>query len=303
MLTGCVKKEKHPESKDKIKVLCTIAMIGDLVGEIGKEDVNLEVLIKGELDPHTYELVKGDDEKFFNSDLIFYNGLGLEHGLSLRRMLEESPNGVGLGDIILKNEPSLILTLEGQNDPHIWMDISLWSKIVDPIVLALSQKKPEHAELYQSRGESLVNKLIESDQSALEKLHSIPENKRYLITGHNAFYYFTKRYLATEEERSGELWRARTCAPEGLAPDAEICINDLYAIIDYIKKYNVKTLFPETNLNKDALKKIVNCCDEMGLHVKLASGPLYGDAMGEESYLKMMAHNIDVIEKELKSDE
>src|SRR5688572_30797589 len=83
-----------------VKVLTTTAMINDLVAQIGGEDVDTIALIKGELDPHSYELVKGDDEKFAAADLIFYNGLGLEHGLSLRQNLENNPKALSVGDPI-----------------------------------------------------------------------------------------------------------------------------------------------------------------------------------------------------------
>src|SRR5262249_39836093 len=112
----------------KLKVLTTIAMIDDLVKQIGDGYVDTLVLIKGELNPHSYQLVKGDDEKLAYADIIFYNGLGLEHGPSLQHFLENSSKSVGLGNRILDNESSLILRIDGQIDPHIWTDISLWSK-------------------------------------------------------------------------------------------------------------------------------------------------------------------------------
>src|SRR6185437_14825555 len=65
-------------SNGKLKVLCTTAMIAELVQELDKEHIDCLTLIQGESDPHSYQLVKGDDEKLSRADLIFYNGLGLE---------------------------------------------------------------------------------------------------------------------------------------------------------------------------------------------------------------------------------
>src|SRR5579871_5638784 len=72
------------EQNGKLKVLSTTAMIDDVVRQIGRERIDHLPLIMGEIDPHSYELVKGDDEKLSMATLIFFNGLGLEHGASLR---------------------------------------------------------------------------------------------------------------------------------------------------------------------------------------------------------------------------
>src|SRR5262245_59697529 len=78
----------------KLKVLSTIAMIDDLVKQVGGEYIDRMTLIKGELNPHSYQLVKGDDEKLAFADIIFFNGLGLEHGPSLQHYLENSKKAI-----------------------------------------------------------------------------------------------------------------------------------------------------------------------------------------------------------------
>ncbi len=190
-------------------------MIHDLVQEIGGDYIDSVPLIRGELDPHSYELVKGDDEKFLRADLIFYNGLGLEHGLSLRKHLQDNPKAIAVTRTILKEDPSLILISEGQYDPHVWMDIALWMKIIDPIVEACSLKDPQHAAEYRKRGEVLHEKMRVADERAFQMLQAIPQEKRYLVTSHDAFNYFTRHYLAVPGELN---WQTRCEAPEGLAP-------------------------------------------------------------------------------------
>jgi manganese/zinc/iron transport system substrate-binding protein len=304
LFIGC---GKAPESSDysekngRLKVLSTIAMIADIVKEIGDEYVDCALVIQGELDPHTYELVKGDDEKFAAADLIFCNGLGLEHGYSLRTLLQKEAKAVALGNWILEKDPSLILTVGDQHDPHIWMDVSLWARIVDPIVEALSQKDPAHAAVFRERGHLCVEKMHKLDSEVYEVMQSIPEEKRYLVTSHNAFHYFTRRYLATENETKNEVWKIRSQAPEGIAPDAELSVSDIESVIKYIEKTNVRVIFAESNINKDALDKIVSVAKKQGKDLRLSQEILYADAMGEEdSYLKMIAHNATVIAKELK---
>lgn len=291
---GC----ERPEKKDrigKIYVLSTIAMIDDLVAQIGDTHVFHTTLIRGEIDPHTYELVKGDDEKFATADLIFYNGLGLEHGYSLRHNLENNPKAIALGDILLENEKESILKVDDQYDPHIWMDISLWTKIVDPIVYALSQKDPKHAENYARNGLLLKEKMLQLDGEIKDRLKKIPSEKRFLVTSHNAFHYFVRHYLAETHERETSQWQDRLSAPEGLAPDAELSSHDIQRVLDYITRHNINVIFSESNVNKEALRKIVSVGKKKGLNLRLSEKELYADAMGSSSYLEMISQNTQTL--------
>ena len=103
----------------KVKVLCTTAMISSLVREVGGEMVDCLTLIQGESDPHSYQLVKGDDEKLAFADIIFYNGLGLEHGPSLAERLRLNPNAFAVGDFLVEKDPENAIIDNGSLDPHI----------------------------------------------------------------------------------------------------------------------------------------------------------------------------------------
>src|SRR5262245_31645252 len=116
LVLGCARKERIDGTNQK-KILCTIAQIGNLVSKIGGERVEVCVLVRGELNPHSYELVKGDDEKIGGADLLFYNGLGLEHGASLSAMLRSHPNGFAIGDCIADLHPEKILWVDQMKDP------------------------------------------------------------------------------------------------------------------------------------------------------------------------------------------
>lgn len=300
IFAGCARNPSRDaawfQETEKLKVLTTIAMIHDLVDEIGGEHVHAIPLIRGELDPHSYELVKGDGEKFAAADLIFYNGLGLEHGLSLRQNLENNPKAVAVAEPILARHPELILTIDGQYDPHVWMDIALWMQTVDPIVEALCEKDPVHADAYRMHGARLLEKLRQADEEALACLQAIPSEKRYLVTSHDAFNYFTRHYLANPDE---EDWQLRCEAPEGLAPEAQMSVTDIMAIITHVERFEIPVLFPESNVSRDSLRKIVLAASEKGLSIRLCPQPLYGDSMGDAcSYLDMIQHNVAVIAEE-----
>lgn len=291
-------------SEGKIKVLSTTAMINDLVKHIARDKASTATLIQGNLDPHSYQLVKGDDEKLKNADVIFFNGLGLEHGASLQHSLESNPKAIPLGNLIQKNAPDKIYYVQNQIDPHIWMDLSLFSTSIPYIVEKLSEADPENKPFYQENGKNLLKELTEVHNNIKLKLHQIPKDKRYLVTSHDAFNYFARAYLAEPEELKDNTWEIRFQAPEGLAPDSQLSSKDIQHILDHLAQYKINVIFPESNVSQDSIQKIINAGTKKGLSVRIATDPLYGDAMGPpgspgETYPKMIEHNAEVIEKYL----
>lgn len=288
------------QEKEKIRVLSTIAMIDDLVSIIGGDKVNTYVLISGQLDPHSYQLVKGDDEKISAAEIIFFNGLNLEHGPSLKKTLYGKHNAIGLGDEIYREEPEKILKWNGQIDPHIWMDVSLWSDTIPHIVSALSRYDPENKDFYQENGMKLKSELLKLHQNIYNRLQDIEPEKRYLVTSHDAFNYFAKAYLATEDELKSNTWQKRFQAPEGLAPDSQLSAIDIQNVVDHLQKHHIQVIFPESNVSQDSIRKIVSAGNEKGLDVTIAKCPLYADAMGSQgsqgdTYMKMVDYNAKLI--------
>ena len=291
-------------SNGKLKVLTTIAMIQDIVKQVGGEFVDATALINGDLNPHSYQLVKGDDEKLIFADVILSNGLGLEHGPSLLYHLQNNPKVVFLGNKIQQGNPEEIIWVDGQVDPHIWMDVSLWMKTVPIIEEELSKRDPQHAAMYKENGRRFLDSLQDMDKKIYQLLQSIPEEKRYLVTSHDAFNYFTRAYLASPQEKINGQWQKRFASPEGLAPESQLSTTDIQHIIEYLKTYQIHVIFPESNLSKDSIRKIVLAGKEKGLDIRIADDMLYADAMGSpgsegDTYQKMILHNAEVIAKML----
>jgi manganese/zinc/iron transport system substrate-binding protein len=311
-LTGCGDLTNKSNSRQhwmqpgsKVKVLSTTAMIDDLVKGVGGQYVDAHVLIKGELDPHSYQLVKGDDELLAIADVIIFNGLGLEHGPSLQNYLTSQKKAIPLGNLIMKNHPDQVISILGTTDPHIWMDISLWSLGIPYIVEALSQNDPAHADEYKINGEKLTEQMAQVHKSIRDELQLVPKEKRYLVTSHDAFNYFTRAYLADGDETN---WMERFSAPEGLAPESQISSSDIREILNHLEKYHINVIFPESNVSRDSIKKIVDAAKEQKINVKISEIPLYADAMGKpgsdgDTYLKMIQHDAKTIAGELIHNE
>lgn len=295
------------EANQKLKVLSTTSMIHDLVKNIGGEHVDSYALIKEGLDPHSHQLVKGDDETLAFADIVFYNGLGLEHGPSLQNFLYNSNKAIGLGDKIREKHPELILEQKGQLDPHIWMDVSLWSKTIPFITEALVLKDPRHAEDYRTNAKTLIQELSDTHTAIYKELQGIPKNQRYLVTSHDAFNYFARSYLAEEDELPEAKWKVRVAAPEGLAPESQISVSDIQYIVSHLVQYQIHVLFPESSVSKDSIRKILQAVEENGMQLQIACTYLYSDSMGEpgsdgDTYIKMIRHNAATIALYLKQN-
>ncbi len=292
------------QENGKLKVLSTTQMIDELVRGIGAARVDHIALIGPDLDPHSYELVKGDEEKFSLAHVVFYNGLGLEHGASLAYRLQVLPTAFPVGERVKESRFDALITHDAQMDPHIWMDISLWAVAAQEVERVLVEADPQGAEYYHAKGKEFNEELLKAHEELLRSLNEIPESLRYLVTSHDAFFYFTRAYLATHKERGDESWRKRCSAPEGLAPDGQLSTQHLAEVIAFLKRHDVQVVFPESNVNPDSLKKIAECCKAEGLKLRLSDKTLYADAMGGagsdgETYIKMVKHNAEAIKEEL----
>ena len=309
LLFGCTSPESLQRHRDltawlhpngKIKVLCTTRMILDLVKEIGGDNVDGIALIMGGIDPHSYQLVKGDDDKFSHADLIFYNGLGLEHRPGLQYGLVNRENSVAIGDLIIQSEPSLLIRIFDEPDPHIWMDISIWAKAIPVIAERLIRFRPDQENAFRENSRKLLQKMLNYDQRIRSEMLTVPEEFRYLVTTHDAFNYFARAYLASESERVTNQWKSRVAAPEGLAPESQLSPCLIRMIVDYLKKNHVHVIFSEEGVNVDSLIKIISVAREEGLIVSMSQQSLYSDSLkpaddDENSYLTTMLYNTEVI--------
>lgn len=297
LLNSCSSNKEDKPIDEKIYVLSMNRMIYDCVSRITGDRVRNIVLIDGAIDPHSYEMVKGDEDRMALSQLIFCNGLGLEHSASLRKHLEGNPKVVDLGSRLLNNKSFELLSENGFPDPHIWTDMQVWSAAVKEMAAALVQKFPQYAEEFQSNADRILSEMKELDHWAVRSLGTIPEKNRYLVTGHNAFSYFTRRYLSSSEERESGDWKKRCISPEGLSPEAQISIRDIMRVVEYICVNDVGVVFLEDTLNQDALRKIV-CCSKSGQKIRLAKSPLYSDNVCN-NYFDTFQHNVRTITEEL----
>jgi len=287
---------------DKIKVLTTTPIIEDLVSRIGGENIEIISLIEGDLDPHSYEIVRGDAEKIATAQVIFANGLSLEHSASISHQLKMHKNVVFLGDEVMKSHPKEIIYIQGQVDPHIWMDLTIWKKCINPIAENLTKLDPLHAEDFQKNAQIALYAFDNQHNIIKRKLAQIPIEKRYLVTSHDAFNYFVRCYFVDDFQRERATWNNHVVAIQGLAPDEQISPLEISSVVKYVLTHKIPVIFSERNLSQDSLHKVVDACRRKGMNTILANDVLFGDTMGGNTYFEMLDHNVEVICRNLGTD-
>lgn len=304
--TGCLELQKNNQNvrtwmheRSRIKVLVTTEYVACLVKDVGGDQVTVLTLIPAQSDPHSYQIVKGDDAKFRSADIVFYSGLMLEQGASLIKYLQKY-HAHSVGDYIQKKTGKALMNAN-MYDPHIWHDIGLFAEGLFFIAEQLSLIRPEKAAYFQENAKKAYERYQVLHRSYQEELVKIDPERRYLVTTHDAFRYFTRAYLATDEERNSLTFDHRCIAPEGFSPEAQISTKDLQKSIDFIVQHNIHVVFSEATVNQDSLNKIREVLAHQGYIIYIDEDSLYSDTMGKEDTLEsVFLHNAQQIRDSIK---
>ncbi|MEA5534828.1 metal ABC transporter solute-binding protein, Zn/Mn family [Crocosphaera sp. XPORK-15E] len=283
-ITGCeVKKSQETGETAKPKVVSTSTIIADLVEQIAKKEVDHQGILKPGADPHVYEPVPSDSVAFEEADVIFYNGYNLEPGLiKLMNAAGIKAKKIAVGEAV----KPLDFNYKGQKapDPHVWGDAKNGIIMVNQIRDELIKISPEDESTFKQNAAILNANLQRLDSWIKQEITTIPDNKRNLVTTHDAFQYYTKAYGLT---MTGTLI--------GISTEEQPSAQTVKNLAEVIKKTKVPAIFAETTINPTLIKTVA---EEAG--VKLAPKPLYSDSIGApgtegDSYIKMLVANTNSI--------
>ncbi|WP_337098114.1 metal ABC transporter solute-binding protein, Zn/Mn family [Paenibacillus sp. YIM B09110] len=282
------------EGAGKLKVTATIGMITDVVKQIGGDHVDAIGLMGSGIDPHLYKASQGDVKKLDDADIIFYNGLHLEGKMAeMFEQLEKRKPTVAVSSY-LKEEQLHANPAQGSgsHDPHIWFNVKLWMSAAEVIRDTLVEKDPANADDYKQRAADYLKELEKLDAYAKEQIALIPEDKRILVTAHDAFGYF------------GEAYGLTVTGLQGMNTMSEYGSKDVSKLRDYLVENKIKAVFIESSVPKKSIESVIEGARQLGHEVKIG-GELFSDAMGDEgteegTYIGMVKHNVDTIVSALK---
>jgi manganese/zinc/iron transport system substrate-binding protein len=281
-----------PQEEGRVNVVTTIGMIRDVVENVGGQHVRVVGLMGPGVDPHLYKASEGDVRRLFRADVIFYGGLHLEARMG--EVLEEMGDRTAVAAVSNAIPRDQLLTppeFQGAHDPHVWFDVRMWAYTVDVVAQTLAKKDPTHAAEYYANAQRYQAQLAQLDEYVRAQAARVPEEKRVLITAHDAFNYF------------GRAYGFQVRGLQGISTAAEAGTADVQALAEFIATRRIPAVFVESSIPRRTIEAVQEAVRARGFDVQIG-GSLYSDAMGNPgtpagTYQGMVRHNIDTIVRAL----
>ncbi len=285
--------ESESDREGPLGLVATTGMVGDVVSAIAGDHGDVTVLMKPGVDPHLYKPTRNDIAAITTADIVFYNGLLLE-GKMTDTLIRAASSGKPVHAVTeLVDEATLLEPAEfaGHPDPHLWMDPALWQQTVAVVRDRLSEADPAHAEAYLANAEAYNAQLRALDLYASEALSTVSEQSRVLVTAHDAFNYFGRRF------------GFEVVGIQGISTESEAGVRDIERLVDLLVQRQVGAVFVESTVSDRNIKALIAGAAARG-HAVTIGGELFSDAMGEAgtyrgTYLGMIDHNVTTITRAL----
>jgi ABC-type Zn uptake system ZnuABC Zn-binding protein ZnuA len=262
LFTGC----SGSSSGSGLDVVATTTQIGDWVGEVGGDAVSVHQILQPNTDPHEYEPRPSDVEATAEAKLVFVNGDDLDGWMD--QVVSASGSDatvVDLGAVVPDRLPGEDNGAEASRyDPHWWHDPRNAEAAIGEIERRLAAADPAHRREFERNASAYLAKLRRLDAGIAACIGAIPRARRKLVTDHDAFGYFAKRYGI---EVLGAVIPSQTTQAQ---PSAK----DLSELIALIEREGVKAVFPESSLSPKVAETIA------GQTGASAAYTLYGDTLG-----------------------
>lgn len=283
-------------STKPIRIVVTTGMVADLVRHVTGDHAEVTALIGSGVDPHLFKATRNDIKRLQEAQIVFYSGLMLEGRMqdALRQVNRPNRPVVAVTDHLVKHDKTYLRSppeFEGHYDPHVWMDVSAWSRCLDLVTETLSAYDPAHASDYQRNAADYQAELAKLHDYVCEVIKSIPTSQRVLVTAHDAFGYFGRAYGI--DVRS----------VQGVTTESEAGVSDINRLVDFLVERNLPAIFVETSVNEKNIRAVIEGTMSRGVTVNVG-GELYSDAMGQEgtyegTYIGMIDHNATQIARAL----
>lgn len=290
-ITGCATltaQARGDLASRPVQAVATTGMIADIVRNVGGERVQVTALMGAGVDPHLYKASERDVITLADADIIFYNGLHLEAGMS--RVFEKVQGRLNTVAVTRDFDEKILLTppeFAGAHDPHVWFDVTLWMQAARTVTAALADLDPQHADTYRQNAEAYLQQLAALDEYVHQQAQRVPPDKRVLITAHDAFNYF------------GRAYGFEVRGLQGISTAAEAGTADVSGLVTFIVERRIPAIFVESSVPLRNIEAVQAAVRARGFDVRIG-GQLFSDAMGnagtfEGTYSGMVRHNIDTI--------
>jgi zinc/manganese transport system substrate-binding protein len=272
------------QAQDKLRVLASFSILGDFVKSVGGDRVEVSTLVGPNGDAHVYSPAPADAKKVAAAKVVIVNGLGFEGWMA--RLVRASGSKV-VPVVATKGIKPRKQAAHGHGhshghddtDAHAWQSVANAKIYVTNILAALVAADPAGKAAYQANAKAYLEKLDALDKEVREAVATIPQERRRIITSHDAFGYFQAAY------------GIEFIAPQGVSTESEASARDVGRIITQIKRQKIPAVFMENVTDPRLMQRIAA---ESGAKI---GGQLYSDALTDEkggapTYIDMIRHNI-----------
>ena len=278
---------------ERLRVLATTSIVADVVAAVGGSRIEVSALVPPGVDPHAFEPTPQDVRSVAEAQVVFENGLGLEAFLG--DLVQSAGTGAPVVSVSVGIEPLRAgnPAAEGETaaraewDPHVWLDpqnVILWTQAIEAALTALD---PPGAADYAQAAEDYRLELRALDTEVETILAAIPAGQRRLVTDHEEFAYFARRY-------GFEIVGAVIPAPSAAA---EPSARELAALEDAIRSTGVRAVFVSSVVTPALARQLA---EDTGIQlVSLYTHSLSDSSGPAPSYLALMRLNARLIAEAL----
>ena len=225
----------------KIVALASFYPLYEFTKEVGKDKVDVSLLVPPGIEPHDWEPSIQDLQRIQQADIIIINGIGFENWfkdiekLNSELTIIDSSNGINIIKEIDIDEHEDSNYDSSLGDPHIWLNPSLAKIQVKNIAESLIELDPDNSLYYHDNSENYIKKLDVLDSKIRNELSNCSKD---FVAFHNAFIYFAKEYgLNQHTIVSNE-------------PHGEPTSKTLERIINLAKEMKIQVIFTEEGVDK-----------------------------------------------------
>lgn len=281
-LTACGVSDAAPEPDDGIlAVVATTTQVGSVVGEIGGDEIELVTLLRPGVEAHDFELTPAAGAAIEAADLILKSGAGLED------WLDDVIETIGHADRVRDMSVGIELRASGDEevDPHYWLNARNAGVMVANVRDAMIEALPGSEDVFTRRADALIARLDAADADIRALIGEVPEERRRIVTDHDALGYFIEAYGL---ELVGSVFPSLDVSAEPSAREVEALVAD-------IREQGVTAIFTESAVDPRLARAIADETD-----ARLVEEPLYTDSLGSagsgaDTLDGMLRHNARVI--------
>jgi zinc/manganese transport system substrate-binding protein len=292
-----------------LPVVASFSILGDLLHQVaGERPLSLSVFVGPDGDAHDFQPRPSDAEKLRGAALLVRNGLGYDdwlgrligaagfrgtttvatEGARIRAAEGGAEHGHSHGSGAARRRPHAVEPSRTP-DPHAWGDPRNVQVYVRNIAAGLSAADPGNAALYARNAQAYMTRLAALDAETRAAIGTVPQERRKVLTSHDAFGYF------------GDAYGITFLAPQGISTHSEPSASDVAALIRQVRAERITAVFLENMASTATLDRLAG---EAGVRVR---GRLYSDALSPPggpaaTYEALIRHNTGLIVPAMRGD-